>query len=69
MLNSRACALETTASFLALPVPCVPGPREDARGRGNEDGFEVAFQLHSTDPGIDRKALSPPQRRSFTILQ
>jgi hypothetical protein len=31
--NSRACALETTVSFFALPVPCVPGPREDARGR------------------------------------
>jgi hypothetical protein len=29
--NSTACALETTASFLPLPVPCVPGPREDAR--------------------------------------
>jgi hypothetical protein len=24
--NSRVCALETTASFLALPVPCIPGP-------------------------------------------
>ena len=32
-LNSRACALETTASFLALLVPYVPGPREDAGGR------------------------------------
>jgi hypothetical protein len=31
--NSRARALETTASFLALPVPYVPGLREDARGR------------------------------------
>ena len=31
--NSRACALETTASFLALLVPYVPGPREDAGGR------------------------------------
>jgi hypothetical protein len=31
--NSRACALETAASFLALPVPCVPGPGEEARGR------------------------------------
>jgi hypothetical protein len=25
--NSRVCALETTASFLALPVPCIPGPQ------------------------------------------
>ena len=31
--NSRACALETTASFLALPVPCIPGPMKVARGR------------------------------------
>ena len=31
--NSSACALETTASFLAIPVPCFPGPREDARSR------------------------------------
>jgi hypothetical protein len=31
--NSRACAIETAASFLALLVPCVPGPGEDARGR------------------------------------
>jgi hypothetical protein len=31
--NPRACALETTASFLALPVPYDPGPREDTRGR------------------------------------
>jgi hypothetical protein len=30
--NSRVCALETTASFLALPVPCIPGP-------GKENGF------------------------------
>ena len=29
--NSNVCALETTASLLALPVPCVPGPREDVR--------------------------------------
>ena len=36
--NSRAFALGTSASFLALPVPCVPGPMEDARGPGNEDG-------------------------------
>jgi hypothetical protein len=39
--NWRACALETTARFLALPVPCVPGPREDARGPGNEDGVAL----------------------------
>ena len=31
--SSRACALETAASFLALPVPCVPGTGENARGR------------------------------------
>ena len=31
--NSGAFALGTTASFLALPVPCVPGPMEAARGR------------------------------------
>ena len=31
--NSRACALETVACFLALPVPCVPGTGENARGR------------------------------------
>jgi hypothetical protein len=31
--NSRACALETAASFFALPVPCFPGPGKDARGR------------------------------------
>jgi hypothetical protein len=31
--NSRACALETTASFLVLPVPCIPGPMKVARGR------------------------------------
>ena len=38
--NLRACALETTASFLALPVPCVPGPREarPRAGPGDEDG-------------------------------
>jgi hypothetical protein len=36
--NSRECILETTARFLALPVPCVPGPRENARGTGDEDG-------------------------------
>ena len=29
--NSRVCALETTASFLALPVPCIPGPRGGVR--------------------------------------
>ena len=41
--NTRACALETTASFLALPVPCVSGPTEDARprGPGDEDGSSV----------------------------
>ena len=27
------CALEISASFLAVPVRCVPGPREDACGR------------------------------------
>jgi hypothetical protein len=32
--NSRVwCALETTASFLALPFPCIPGPMKVARGR------------------------------------
>ena len=31
--NSRACALETAASFLALPGPCVAGTGENARGR------------------------------------
>ena len=30
---TRVLALETTASFLALPVPCVPGPMNVARGR------------------------------------
>ena len=35
--NSRACALETAASFLALPGPCVPGTGENARGPGDED--------------------------------
>ena len=40
-----SCALETTASFLALPVPCIPGPGPDGRARprgpGNEDEFEI----------------------------
>ena len=36
--NSRACALETTASFLALLVPCIPEPMKVARGPGSEDG-------------------------------
>jgi hypothetical protein len=32
--NSRVFALETTASFLALPVPCIPaGPMKVARDR------------------------------------
>ena len=31
--NEDACALEISASFLAVPVRCVPGPREDACGR------------------------------------
>ena len=31
--NSRACALETIANFLALPVPCIPRPMEIARSR------------------------------------
>jgi hypothetical protein len=31
--NSRACALETIASFLALPVPCIPRPMKIARSR------------------------------------
>ena len=31
--NSRVCALETTANFLALPVPRIAGPMEVARGR------------------------------------
>jgi hypothetical protein len=41
--NSRACALETTASFFALPVSCVPGPREDARGR---EALETRMKRH-----------------------
>jgi hypothetical protein len=44
--HSRACALETTASFLALPVPCAPEPREDARGRdalGDEGGMLLDY--------------------------
>jgi hypothetical protein len=32
-LNSRVRALETTASFLVLPVRCIPGPMKVARGR------------------------------------
>ena len=49
--NSRACALKTTASSLALPVPCVPGPREDARGQEDEDG--------SDPPGPPRGCAGP----------
>ena len=32
-LPTCSCALEISASFLAVPVRCVPGPREDACGR------------------------------------
>ena len=41
--NSRACALETTASFLALPVPCVPGPRGGGRARPRGPGDEDEY--------------------------
>jgi hypothetical protein len=39
--KSRACALETTANFLALTVPCIPGPEGSARLRG--PGYENAY--------------------------
>jgi hypothetical protein len=47
--SSRACALETAASFLALPVPCVPGPGEDARGPGDENDLGREFLLMSLE--------------------
>ena len=40
--NSRACALEITASFLVLPVPCVPGPMGDP---GDEDVSIVSIYI------------------------
>ena len=45
--NSRACALETTASFLALPIPCIPEPMMDARARGSRCNRETCCQIIS----------------------
>jgi hypothetical protein len=67
--NSRACALEFTASLLALPVSCVPGPREDACGREALGTRMVFCVLHLNQPlrfvGIHRH----PLHRSANLVR
>ena len=49
--------METTASFLALPVPCVPGPREDVPDRESlgtrMDNFSKIIMKWTRQPDLE----------------
>ena len=56
--NSRACALETAANFLAPPVPCVPGPGEDeCAERPWRRGWSRPGSISKLEPAILRGGL------------
>jgi hypothetical protein len=40
----RRTARKKGSGYENVPVPCVPGPREDASGPGDEDGRDLEVQ-------------------------